>query len=277
MVLAALFLGIGQIGTLFAVNDGFVAAAAILAAPVRVPGIARGRGHRRGCGSQDPPRRRPSGRRPPPPRFLVSLMTAQYVIVGSLDVLFVVLAIQVLGRDQAWVGYLNTAYGVGAVAAGLLTAHLIGPRLSRALTLAVVTLSAGLVLSAFSHVAGVVLVLIAVVGGGRAVLVVSVNTMLQRVVPAQLVGRVFGVVEGLSMAGLALGSVLTPLLIGRGGPTQALVVVGGLLPATALCRVRTLRRLDRGATVPVVEVPRSARCRTSPTCPPRPWKPWPGR
>ncbi|MDX6333247.1 MAG: hypothetical protein QOG05_587, partial [Streptosporangiaceae bacterium] len=46
-----------------------------------------------------------------------------------------------------------------------------------------------------------VLALIAVVGG-RAVLVVSVNTMLQRVVPAQLVGRVFGMVEGLSMAGL---------------------------------------------------------------------------
>jgi MFS family permease len=253
-LVAALFLGIGQIGTLFAVNAGFVAAAAILAAPMRVPGIAVAGDTSEGARTRTLLEgvRQVTGH--PRPRFLASLMTAQYIMVGSLDVLFVVLAIQVLGRDQAWVGYLNTAYGVGAVAAGLLTAHLIGPRLSRALTLAVVTLGAGLVLSAFSHVAGVVLALIAVVGGGRAVLVVSVNTMLQRVVPAQLVGRVFGMVEGLSMAGLALGSVLTPLLIGLGGPTLALVVVGGLLPATALCGLRTLRRLDQGATVPVVEV-----------------------
>jgi hypothetical protein len=122
----------------------------------------------------------------------------------------------------------------------------------------------------------VVLALIAVVGG-RAVLVVSVNTMLQRVVPAQLVGRVFGMVEGLSMAGLALGSVLTPLLIELGGPTLELVVVGGLLPATALCRVRTLRHFDQGATVPVVE---AALLRSLPHFAGLPgpgWRPWPGR
>ena len=68
----------------------------------------------------------------PRPRLLVSLLTAQYVVVGSLDVLFVVVAIQVLGRGQVWVGYLNTAYGAGAVAAGVLTAHLLGRRLGRA-------------------------------------------------------------------------------------------------------------------------------------------------
>jgi hypothetical protein len=169
-------------------------------------------------------------------------------------VLFVVVAIQVLGRGQVWVGYLNTAYGVGAVAAGLLTAHLLGRRLGRALLTSLLALSLGLILAGFTSAVGPVVTLIVVAGGGRAVLAVSANTLLQRVVPAQLVGRVFGIVEGLSMAGLAAGSLLTPLLVGLGGARLALIAVGALLPVTAVCGLRTLRRVDQGRPVPVTEV-----------------------
>ena len=184
------------------------------------------------------------------PRLLVSLLTAQFVVVGALDVLFVVIAIEVLGKGQEWVGYLNTAYGAGAVAAGLLTAHLLGRRLGLVISLSIGALSAGLVLTAAFHAIGVVVALIAVVGAGRAVLLVAANTMLQRVVSAQVIGRVFGLVEGLSMAGLALGAVITPLLIGLGGYRLALIVVGCLLPATALAGSATLRQLDAGRAVP---------------------------
>ena len=176
------------------------------------------------------------------------------MVIGSLDVLFVVVAIRVLGRGQVWVGYLNTAYGAGAVAAGLLTAHLLGRRLGPALAIALTAFSAGLILTAFTSQLGLVVTLIALAGGGRAVLAVSANTMLQRVVPAQLVGRVFGIVEGLSMAGLAAGSLLTPVLVGLGGARLALIAVGCLLPLTALSGVRTFRRLDQGRAVPVTEV-----------------------
>ena len=253
-LVASLFLGLGQIGALFAVCAVLVAGGAALVAPVRVAGIALD-------GGASPPSRLTTlleGAREvggqPKPRLLVSLLTAQFVVVGSLDVLFVVVAIGVLGRGQVWVGYLNTAYGAGAVAAGLLTAHLLGRRLAPALAMSLVALSAGLILTAFTGALGLVIVLIALAGGGRAVLAVSANTMLQRVVPAQLVGRVFGIVEGLSMAGLAAGALLTPLLVGLGGARLALIAVGGLLPVTALCGLRTLRRLDQGRAVPVTEV-----------------------
>ena len=227
-LVASLFLGLGQIGTLFAVCAVLVAGAAVLVAPVRVTGIALADADRPAsrfttllAGAREV-----AGR--PRPRLLVSLLTAQYVVVGSLDVLFVVIAIQVLGRGQVWVGYLNAAYGAGAVAAGLLTAHLLGRRLGRALVTSLLALSAGLILTAFTSALGLVVTLIAVAGGGRAVLAVSANTLLQRVVPAQLVGRVFGIVEGLSMAGLAAGSLLTPLLVGFGGARLALIAVGCL-------------------------------------------------
>ena len=252
-LVASLFLGLGQLGTLFAVCAVLVAGGALLGAPVRVTGMAL-------TDADCPPSRVSTllaGAREvagqPRPRLLVSLLTAQYVVVGSLDVLFVVVAIQVLGRGQVWVGYLNTAYGVGAVAAGLLTAHLLG-RLGRALVASLLALSLGLILTAFTSAAGPVVTLVAVAGGGRAVLAVSANTLLQRVVPAQLVGRVFGIVEGLSMAGLAAGSLLTPLLVGIGGARLALVAVGALLPVTAACGLRTLRRVDQGPGVPVTEV-----------------------
>ena len=253
-LVASLFLGLGQIGALFAVCAAMVAGAAALVAPVRVAGIALDGGASAPSGLTTllEGAREVSGQ--PRPRLLVSLLTAQYVVIGSLDVLFVVVAIRVLGRGQVWVGYLNTAYGAGAVAAGLLTAHLLGRRLGPALAIALTAFSAGLILTAFTSQLGLVVALIALAGGGRAVLAVSANTMLQRVVPAQLVGRVFGIVEGLSMAGLAAGSLLTPLLVGLGGARLALIAVGCLLPLTALCGIRTFRRLDQGRAVPVTEV-----------------------
>jgi MFS family permease len=253
-LLAALFLGAGQIGGLFAASAGLVAAAAILVLPVRIAGIAAAAepGGESGARMLLEGVREVTG--PARPRLLTGLLAMQYIVVGALDVLFVVVAIQVLGRGQQWVGYLNTAYGAGAVVAGVLTANLLGHRLGRVISVAVAALGAGLVFTAFSSSAGVVIVLLAVAGAGRAVLYVAASTMLQRVVPASVVGRVFGVVEGLSFAGLAIGSVLAPLLISIGGGRLALIVVGALLPATAISGIRTLRRLDAGKIVPVTEV-----------------------
>jgi MFS family permease len=162
--------------------------------------------------------------------LLTGLLSAQYVVVGALDLLFVVLAVSVLHQGQAWVGYLNAAYGIGAVAAGILTAHLLGWRLSQVIGTSVLVLGAGLVLTGFFHEAVVVVLLIGVVGAGRAVLFVAASTLLQRVVPAQVVGRVFGVVEGLSNLGLAVGSLLPALLIYLGGDRLAVVVVGTCCP-----------------------------------------------
>jgi MFS family permease len=253
-LLAALFLGAGQIGGLFAVSAGLVGAAAVLVLPVRITGIALPGepGEQSGARSLLEGVREVTGH--PRPRLLAGLLTMQYIVVGALDVLFVVVAIQMLGRSQQWVGYLNIAYGAGAVAAGVLTANLLGRSLGRAISVAVAGLGAGLVFTAFSSSVGVVVVLLAVAGAGRAVLAVAASTMLQRVVPAGVIGRVFGVVEGLSFAGLAIGSVLAPLLIGIGGGRLALIVVGCLLPATAVSGIRTLRRLDAGRIVPVTEV-----------------------
>ena len=64
----------------------------------------------------------------------------------------------------------------------------------------------------------------------------------------------FGLVEGLTMACLAIGSILVAILVAVGGPTTALVGMGAILPVIALLSGRTLLALDRKTRVPVVEI-----------------------
>ncbi|HET9290694.1 MAG TPA: MFS transporter, partial [Actinomycetes bacterium] len=63
------------------------------------------------------------------PRLAVGLLTAQFLMVGVLDVLLVVLAFEVLDLGSSGVGLLNSAVGAGAIAGSALTVLLVGRRL----------------------------------------------------------------------------------------------------------------------------------------------------
>jgi hypothetical protein len=193
--------------------------------------------------------------REPAPRLLVTLLGAEWVVVGALDILFVMLAVQVLHRGQGWVGYLNMAYGVGGVLAGVAGMALIGRRrLVPPILGSVILIGAALALSAFSTAAGATIVLLAVVGAGRALFNLASRTLLQRTVPAEVVGRVFGVAESIAMTGLAVGSALVPLLVVAGGTVAALLGTAAILPLVALVGGRGLFALDAAAHVPIVEI-----------------------
>jgi MFS family permease len=253
-LLAALFLGGGHIDWLFALMAASEITAAYLVFQAKVPGIAVAEDEEYGSGLAEWMVGVRTAARDSRSRLLVGILAVQYVVEGALDVLLVVIAVEVLGRSEAWVGYLNTAYGLGGVAAGLITAHLIWQRLGGVIAIAIATSAVALVLTAFSRVAFVTAGLLWLFGAGRAVLSVSVTCVLQRVVPPSAVGRVFGLVEGLSNAGLAVGAGLAPLLIHLGGRRIAVVVVACLLPITAAVGLSTLRHLDEAASVPLVEV-----------------------
>jgi hypothetical protein len=193
-------------------------------------------------------------REQPQARVLVGLSTAMFVVVGALDVLFVVLAISVLHEGEAWTGYLGTAEGLGGIVAGAITVGLVGRRLGGPLVAASGLLAVALGATAFSHTTYGTAGLLCAAGLGRAVLDTATRTLLQRSVRSDVVGRIFGVVEGLSMAGLAAGSLLVPVLIGLGGTRAALLGTAAVVPLALLLGSRTLGSLDRGASVPVVEI-----------------------
>lgn len=191
----------------------------------------------------------------PASRLLVALLGAESVVIGAFDVLAVVLAIDVLDLGESGAGYLNTALGAGAVVGAIVTVTLIGrQRLALPLLAGAALMGAPLVLlGAFPTVLGA-FALLAVVGVGRIVLDVSGRTLLQRVAQPDVLSRTFALLEALQMAGLALGSVLVPVLVAVGGTTAALIGTGILLPAVALLRIRTLLAIDSMATVPIVEL-----------------------
>jgi MFS family permease len=190
----------------------------------------------------------------PQARVLVGLITAMQVLIGALDVLLVILAVTVLRQGSEWTGYLNAAFGLGGLLAALMTVRLPGRSLGKAVVLSATIAWFGIVATAFSAQAVLTVVLLMIMGLGISVLRTATRALLQRTVPAAQVGTVFGVVEGLSMAGLAVGAGLVPLLAAMGGPIAAVLGIAMVLPLSAILGGRALLRLDTAACVPVTEI-----------------------
>ena len=257
---AGVLLGVSGPATVFAVMAAVIAAGG--AVTVGLPGPAGS-----GAEAAGPVEETVAGfrllRRDRPSALLVGLLGAQYIAIGALDVLYVVLALGVLGLGESGAGYLNAAFGLGGVLGIAATAALVGrarlvPPLIAGLAVWAVTLWT---LGAWATTVGA-FVLLAAAGVGHSLLDVSGRTLLQRTAPTELLSRVFGVLEGLAMAGLAIGSILVPILVAIAGARAALIGVGLVLPLIALLAGRSLLQLDGSATVPVTEI---ALLRSSPT------------
>jgi MFS family permease len=186
--------------------------------------------------------------------LLVLVLSAAIVVIGALDVLFVAVAIDLLDQGAAWAGFLGAAFGLGGIVGALGTVALVG---RRRLT---PSLAGGGVLFGMP-IAGIGLVplvataplLFAAGGAGSSVASVAGNTLLQRIAPEAVLARVFGVLEGLAMFALALGSVGSAVLVTTLGITSALVVTGLFVPAVVALAWVPLRALDREAKAPDAE------------------------
>lgn len=179
---------------------------------------------------------------------VVTILVATTIVIGGLDILFVATAIDLLGIGESWAGFLYSAFGLGGVLGAVTTVSLVG---RRRLTPAVAGTGGlfGLSISAVSIVPTPITapVLLAASGAGYSVLTVAGRTLLQRVAPEAVLARVFGVLEGLTMFALAVGSVASGLLISALGVGGALVATGLFVPAViGLAWVR-LGAIDRHA------------------------------
>lgn len=80
-----------------------------------------------------------------PVRTLTGFLGLQFVLIGALDILYVVLAISVLGMGESGAGYLNSAFGAGSLVGAVLVAALVArQRLAPVLVVGIVTASLAL-------------------------------------------------------------------------------------------------------------------------------------
>jgi MFS family permease len=189
--------------------------------------------------------------RDPTSRVLTTLVAAEYVLVGMLDILLVVLALDQLGMSEAGPGLLNAVLGIGGLVGAALALVLVGRwRLVVLLASAGVLAGIPIAMAGLTDRVGVAAVVIAACGCAKVVFDVSARTLVQRLLPPRLLTSVFGVQESTMDAGLAVGSLLAPGLVLLAGPGGAFVVAGLFLPLLVLVTARPLRRMDRRAVVP---------------------------
>jgi hypothetical protein len=251
-LLAGVLISLAGVGSVFAVCAGLGLLAALLVAGLRTPPLAADADA--GADAAGVAEGLRLAVRQPRLRLMLALLTADAVVIGALDLLIVILAIAVLGRQPGWAGYLQFAFGIGALLAATVSAVLVGRRLGEPILAAALVFSIALAAVASGLGLAGTVALLAVAGAGHSLLAVATRTLLQRSVPPHLIGRMFGVLEGLTMAGLALGALLVPALAHLGGSRLAVLGVAAVLPLAAVAGGRAVFRLDGGTAVPVVEI-----------------------
>ena len=254
-LLVGVLISLAGVGSVFAVCAGLGLAAALLVAGLRAQPLAAAGAN--AAGDAEAGAIREGLRlavREPRLRLMLALLTADAVVVGALDLLVVILALTLLGRPPGWAGYLEFAFGAGAVLAATVSALLVGRRLGGPILAAALGFSGALAAVAFGPGLAGTVILLAAAGAGHLLLGVATRTLLQRSVPPRLIGRIFGVLEGFSMAGLAVGALLVPVLAHLGGSRLAVLGVAAVLPLAAVAGGRAVFRLDAGTAVPVVQI-----------------------
>ncbi|MGH2995715.1 MAG: MFS transporter, partial [Gaiellaceae bacterium] len=150
----------------------------------------------------------------PDPRLLIGLFIAQASVRGLLNVLVVATALELLEIGDSGVGFLNAAFGAGGLLGAFGALGLVARRrLAYPFGAALVLWGAPIALIGAWPNEGVALVALALVGAGNSVLDVAGFTLVQRLVDGAVLGRVFGVLETGSYAGVGLGGILTPALV----------------------------------------------------------------
>jgi MFS family permease len=245
-LLAGLLVSLADVGVVFIAGAGMLLAAAALLARVRV----EGRINLTATADDESARRMISAgfrtvAHVPRARLVVGLVVAQAFVRGCLNVLIVAAAFSVFHGGGAEVGYLTAAMGIGGLIGAFGAMTLGGRRLATPFGLALVFWGVPIALIAPRPYFVAAVFLLAVVGAANSVEDVAVFTLLQRIIPDDILTRVLGVVWGLAMGAVAVGSIAAPAVVKAIGLRPAFVVVGSILPLLTLATYRRLVEIDR--------------------------------
>lgn len=192
-------------------------------------------------------------RRTVPP--ILAVAGVQYVLLGSLDLFYVVLARQVFGLGPSGSALLGVLFGVGALLNGLTAGLLVARRRLAPLLFGGLFLIVGsLAILGAAPSVWVAVATLPIVGFSRSFIDLAVRMLLQRSAPPSATASAFAMVELLSGVGAAVGAVLTQVLIASVNVQAAIFGVALVLAVVSLVTVRRLWRADDAASVPIVAI-----------------------
>jgi predicted MFS family arabinose efflux permease len=209
-----------------------------------------------GPGEPEPPRRRFGFLREtaagfvhiwrnPDLRVLIGLTCAQTLVAGASAVFVVSVAIDLVDLGPPGVGLLDSMLGVGALVGGFVAlARASRQKLGQDFCTGVILWSLPLVLVAVWPRAAVAVLVMVLLGLANPLVDVNLDTLLQRLTPDHLMGRVFGTLDSAYIGSMAVGAGAMPLLIALFGLQWGMAVLGIAVTLMVLPAIPRMRRLD---------------------------------
>ena len=177
------------------------------------------------------------------PLFVVVAMVE--FTYGAQTVQLVLYADQELGLSTGGYGVLLAAAGVGGVLSAI-----VNGRLATSTSVSVIVVAMGGVVCASQlgyaavEVVGVAVIISVAAGAAMVAAEVVAETALARIIPADVLGRIMGVFDALSVAAMVAGALLAPVLIASTSLGTSFLVLGlAALLVTLVC-LGGLRGLD---------------------------------
>ena len=179
------------------------------------------------------------------------LVCAQTAVAGATIVFGVTFAVEILETGPAGVGVIDSVFGIGAIVGGFYAiARSTKNRLAGDLALGTVLWSLPLLLVVAYPSPVTVFASAILLGFGNPLVDVNFATIVQRLTPNAVLGRVFGAYEGALIATMALGSAVMPFLISGLGLRWALAVLALVVGIPAMAFLPRCLRLDATLRAP---------------------------
>jgi hypothetical protein len=184
-------------------------------------------------------------------RVLVALTCAQTLVAGASAVFVVAVAFDLVDLGAPGVGFLDSMLGVGALVGGFVAlARASRQQLGLDFCVGVVLWSLPLVIVAVWPTVAAAVTVMLLLGLANPLVDVNLDTLLQRLTPDHLLGRVFGTLDSAYIASMAVGAGLMPLLIVLVGLQWGMGILGLAVTAMVLPAVPRMRRLDQTLQAP---------------------------
>ena len=167
----------------------------------------------------------------------VRLVGADFLcsLVYGMQTVLLILVARDAGLGMHGYGYLFAAIGVGGLAGTSLAGRAMRLPLHVALAGSLAMVGVPMLALPLAHWAAAALVLTALTGAGAVCVEVMTETGLQRMLDDEVFGRAYGLALPAAIAGIAVGSLVAPVLVSGLGVTTTLLACGGV--AVAYCAV----------------------------------------